>query len=153
MTEYAYDFYEDHYKTMFEIIKSKYDPAIDTGNEDWYREHLNTEIITIAGVLSNNFNTMYKDELKNMATDENVVLRNMNEKLMNEVEELKKKLAELTPAPTPRVVPVIPIVKKDNACENGFRCECGAFLAHKDATYVKRHKLTKKHIDYEKNKE
>jgi hypothetical protein len=149
MTEYAYDFYEDHYKTMFEIIKSKYDPAIDTGNEDWYRGHLNTEIITIAGVLSNNFNTMYKDELKNIATDENVVLRNMNEKLINEVEELKKKLAELTPAPTPRLVPVIPIENKGI----GYRCECGAFLAHKDATYVKRHKLTKKHLDYEKNKE
>ena len=143
--EYA----DEIYKGMFENIKSKFDPYADYGNEDWYKAHLKAEMDDFI----NDFCTMYGIELENIATDENVGLRNMDEKLIKENEQLKKKLAELTPAPTPRVVPVIPIVKKDNACENGFRCECGAFLAHKDATYVKRHKLTKKHLDYEKNKE
>ena len=96
---------------------------------------------------------MYKDELEDMATDENIGLRNMLEKVMKERDELKKKVAELTPAPTPRIVPVIPIEKKDKVNDNGYRCECGALLSHKDNTYIKRHQLTKKHLDYVKNKD
>jgi len=87
--------------------------------------------------------------------------------LKKENEEFKKQIVELTPAPTPRIEkPKLDIPEKDDALKirkewqecarkgiaqtietNCYVCECGMKLAHKDNTYVNRHKNTKKHIE------
>ena len=137
-------------ETMYNKIAEKYDSDNDAGNKEWYEVYLDEEIDTIKKHIYDGFTANYEDSLKDMA-DDRVALRKEMDRLKKENEELRKHIAVLTPAPTPRIEkPKLDIPKKNDAPTiemDYYVCECGMKLAHKDNTYVNRHKNTKKHIE------
>lgn len=153
-------------ETIYNKIAEKYDSDNDAGNKEWYEVYLDEEIDTIKKHIYDGFTANYEDCLKDMA-DDRVALQKEIDRLKKENEEFKKQIVELTPAPTPRIEkPKLDIPKKDDALKirkewqecarkgiaqtietNCYVCECGMKLAHKENTYVNRHKNTKKHIE------